>query len=195
MDINPYKSPESRVEDRSKDLMRWFADAGERAERRHASDGAEYLSKGEKLVYELWLLDTDVQKGGVAQYVATQGLQQWRHCVALVPHAIPSFLRFAERVDWMLRFDPDPTGRGTVASVANGAEADKLYRELRTSIVAELRDVIEPPPEETALDQLRWALSIPWWSILVSLLFGIPILIILMLVLTSSDLSHLTHFK
>jgi hypothetical protein len=174
--------------------MRWFADAGERAERKLTSNGAEYLSRGEKLIYELWLLDIDVQKGGLAQYLATRRLQQWRHCVALVPHAIPSFLRFAERVDSMLRFEPDPTGGGTVASVASSAEADKLYRELRTSIVAELRDVIEPPPEDTVLDQLRWALSIPWRYLLLSLLFSIPILIILMLVLTSSDLSHLTRW-
>jgi len=186
MDINPYESPESRVEDRSKDSMRWFADAGDRAERRRASDGADYLSKGEKLIYELWLLDADVRKGGLSQYLATRGLHQWRHCVALVPYTIPSFLRFAERVDAMLRFDRDPTGRGTVASVASGAEADRLYRDLRPSIVAELRNVIEPPPEDTVLDQLRWAFSIPWWSILVSLLFSIPAIIIVMLVFKSA---------
>jgi len=141
MDINPYQSPQSKVEDPSKDLMRWFADAGERAERKVDSNGGEYLSKGEKLIYELWLLETVLQKGEVSLYFATRGLQHWRHCVASIPHTIPSFLRFAERVDSMLRFDRDPTGRGTVASVANGAEADRLYRELRNSIVSELRDV------------------------------------------------------
>ena len=106
--------------------------------------------------------------------------------MASIPHTIPSFLRFAERVDSMLRFDRDPTGRGTVASVANGAEADRLYRELRNSIVSELRDVIEPPPEDTVLDQLRWAVSIPWWSLLLGLLFSIPVVIIVMLVFKSA---------
>ena len=66
MDINPYQSPQSKVEDPSKDLMRWFADAGERAERKVDSNGGEYLSKGEKLIYELWLLETVLQKGGVS---------------------------------------------------------------------------------------------------------------------------------
>jgi len=151
MNTNPYQSPQSKVEDRftaSGYLMGWFADAGNRAELKRATNGDASLSKLEKLIYELWLLDTEVQKGGLSGYLANRGLQQWKHCAALVSQVSPSFQSFAERVDGLLRLDPDPKGVGLIASVASGAEADKLYRRYRKPIVVDLRNAIEPPTEE-----------------------------------------------
>jgi len=60
MNTNPYQSPQSKVEDRftaSGYLMGWFADAGNRAELKRATNGDASLSKLEKLIYELWLLE------------------------------------------------------------------------------------------------------------------------------------------
>jgi hypothetical protein len=186
MDTNPYESPQSKVEDDftvSGDLMGWFAHVGNRAEQKRARNGDASLSKPEKLIYELWLLDTEIQEGGLSKYFANRGLRQWRHCVALVPQAIPSFLRFAQRVDGLLRIDPNPNGAGLIASVASAAEADNLYRQYRRPIVAELRDVIKPPTEATAVDELRWALSIPVRYLLLFLLGSLPVLIVVVLVL------------
>src|SRR4029453_12463075 len=133
MGTNPYKSPQSKVTP-PVNLMAWFADAGNRAEAKRATNGDASLSKPEKLIYELWLVDTKVQGGGLFWKFFKPGLQQWRHCVALIPQTIPSFLRFAQRVDGLLCIDPDPSGPGLLASVANAAEADQLYRHDRGTI-------------------------------------------------------------
>ena len=163
------------------DLESWFAGAGDRVVRKRATSGETSLSKEERLIYELWLLDTEVRKGGLSQYFANRGLEEWEHCVALASGLVPSFARFAERLGVLLRLDPDPTGLGLKPSIASGAEANELYYECQIPIVTELRDVVRSSGEPTETDQLRITLSIPWRYYFLGLLVGIPLLIVAVL--------------
>jgi hypothetical protein len=164
-----------------RDLEDWFTSAGDRVMRKRATSGEASLSKEEKLIYELWLLDTEVRRGGLSQYFASRGLEEWEHCVALVSGAVPSFARFAERLGVLLRLDLDRTGPGLRASIASGAEANELYYESQIPIVTELRDVVRSSAEPTETDQLRITLSIPWRYYFLGLLAGMPLLIVAVL--------------
>lgn len=56
-------------------LEDWLTDAGDRVVRKLAA-GVGALSSEERLVFEVWLLDTEARNGGLSQYFANHGLGQ-----------------------------------------------------------------------------------------------------------------------
>jgi hypothetical protein len=105
-----------------------------------ASEGEATLTEREKLIYEIWLLDTETRNGGISQYFANWGLKQWERCHALATTwRLPSFLPFAKGVSHLLTGNADPY----LALITRQEEADKLYSSYQTSIVKELRESVE----------------------------------------------------
>ena len=85
------------------------------------------------------MLDTEARNGGLSQYFANRGVEQWEKCVALASSdVIPSFTPFAEAVTAMLSGNPDPY----LALIARDAEANHLYHSYQPSIVSELRQSV-----------------------------------------------------
>ena len=121
------------------DLENWLTDVGGQVVEKEAALGDDSLSKQEHLILAIWLLDTEARNGGLSQYFANHGVEQWKECVTLAsPDVIPSFTPFAEAVTVMLSGNPDPY----LALIARDAEASDLYRSYQPSIVSELRQSV-----------------------------------------------------
>lgn len=65
------------------DLEDWLTEVGNQIVYKMASGGEAALTEKEKLVHEIWLLDTETRNGGLSQYFANWGLKQWERCHAL----------------------------------------------------------------------------------------------------------------
>jgi hypothetical protein len=83
-------------------LEDWLTDVGAQIVEKEAAFGHSSLSKQEQLILAIWLLDTEARNGGLSQYFANHGVEQWKKCVTLAsPDVIPSFIPFAEAVTVM----------------------------------------------------------------------------------------------
>ena len=121
------------------DLEDWLTDVGGQAVEKRAALGDTSLSKQDQLILAIWLLDTEARNGGLSQYFANHGLEQWEKCVALASaDVIPSFPAFAKAVTVLLKRDPDPYE----ALIACEAEANDLYRTYQLLIVSELQSTV-----------------------------------------------------
>jgi len=122
------------------DLEDWLTEVGDQIVNKKASEGEVALTEREKLIYEIWLLDSETRNGGLSQYFANWGLQQWERCRAVATTwPLPSFLAFAKGVSDLLTGNADPY----LALIARHVEADKLYYAYQTSIIKELRESVE----------------------------------------------------
>jgi hypothetical protein len=65
------------------DLEDWLTEVGNQIVEKMASGGEAALTEKEKLIHEIWLLDTEARNGGLSQYFANWGLKQWERCHAL----------------------------------------------------------------------------------------------------------------
>ena len=91
------------------DLEHWLTEIGVQVVDKKAAHGRAALSEREKLIYEIWLLDTEARNGGSSQYFANWGMQQWEQCSALaMAFRMPSFPLFAKLLSDFLKGDPDP---------------------------------------------------------------------------------------
>src|SRR5262245_90775 len=115
------------------ELEDWLTDAGDRVVRKLASAPAAVLPDRERLIYEVWLLDTEARNGGLSQYFCNGGIEQWNSCVALASTSLPSFPAFAERVATLLKQAPDP-----YLAILN-TDSDDLWYEYQEAVVSELR--------------------------------------------------------
>ena len=120
------------------ELEDWLTDCGDEVVRKIAAQGEAALTKREKLIHEIWLLDTETRNGGLSQYFANRGLAQWNKCCSLAADSIPTFPAFAKHVSELLKGHTDPYE----AIVAKEREADQLYYSYQVSIVSELRDAV-----------------------------------------------------
>jgi len=121
------------------DLEDWLTEVGGQVVEKQAALGDTSLSKQDQLILAIWLLDTEARNGGLSQYFANHGVEQWEKCVALASSdAIPSFAPFAEAVTAMLSGNPDPY----LALIARDAEANDLYHTYQFSLVSELRQSV-----------------------------------------------------
>ena len=120
------------------DLEDWLTDCGDEIAHKIAAQGEAALTKREKLIHEIWLLDTETRNGGLSQYFANWGLAQWNECCSLPADSIPTFPAFAKHVFDLLKGHADPYE----AMVAKEREADELYYSCQVSIVSELRDAV-----------------------------------------------------
>jgi hypothetical protein len=116
-------------------LEHWLTEAGDLLVRKLAA-GEQLMSPCEKAVFEVWLLDTEVRNGGLSQYFANEGLEQWRRCLAAVtPDMAPSFGVFSEQVMQLI------AGADNPYRVINslGAAAENLWYCHQEQVVSELR--------------------------------------------------------
>ena len=120
------------------ELEDWLTDAGDRVVRMLGSAAEAMLTDRERLIYEIWLLDTEARNGGLSQYFCNAGIDQWNACVSLASSALPSFPAFAARVVMLLEQNPDP-----YLAILN-AGGDNLWDEYQEAVVSELRSITSP---------------------------------------------------
>jgi hypothetical protein len=122
------------------DLEDWLTDVGYEVVRKEASQGEAALTAQEKLIHEIWLLDTEARNGGISQYFANRGKKQWEQCTALATAwPLPSFSPFAKRMSDLLKGNADPYE----ALIEREVEANELYYAYQIPIVTELREAVD----------------------------------------------------
>src|SRR6185436_4212959 len=91
------------------DLEDWLTDEGDKVvHKAAAADSRDALDPRERLLYEVWLLDTEQRNGGISQYFGNRGLEQWDALSRLAAPALPSFARFAAKVNAVVGRSEDP---------------------------------------------------------------------------------------
>lgn len=118
-------------------LEDWLTDVGDGIVRKLAAGNGK-LSSAERLVYELWLLDTEARNGGLSQYFANHDLQQWQSCIAVCAGAsLQSFVPFAEAVSDII------AGAADSYDAINASEraGDDLWYAHKAQVVGELHAI------------------------------------------------------
>ncbi len=115
------------------DLEDWLTEVGSALVEKSARQGS--LNPCEELVYEIWLLDTEVRNGGVSQYFCNWGIERWTRLCALAEPAIPAFRAFAEQVRTVIKDSEDP-----YSPIIESRQADEAYMAHQTTIVTKLRE-------------------------------------------------------
>ena len=116
------------------DLEDWLTDEGGRVVDERVRNGTS--SPRDHLIYEIWLLDTESRNGGLSQYFANRGIDQWNSCVAAASSgATPSFLPFAAEVTALIDGQPDPY----LALVERGDDAEQVWDKYKVAVVRELK--------------------------------------------------------
>ena len=91
------------------DLEDWLTDRGDEVARKSAAaNSPDVLDARERLLYELWLFDTEQRNGGVSQYFCNHGMDQWDRLSRLATPTLPSFASFAARVNEVIDGRADP---------------------------------------------------------------------------------------
>jgi hypothetical protein len=115
-------------------LEDWLTEEGDRVVLMR-TQSAE-LSPRDQLIYEIWLLDTESRNGGLSQYFANRGIEQWRNCVAAASSGVtPSFLPFAGEVAAMIGGSDDPYQ----SLVKLGRGAEEAWDRYSAAVVSELK--------------------------------------------------------
>jgi hypothetical protein len=116
------------------ELDDWLTEAGGLVVQKRA-DG-ETIQSSEQLIYEIWVLDTEVRNGGVSQYFCNRP-ENWEKCVNLAKsEGLVSFEPFARELNHVLS-----GARDLYIRILNReSEADQLYDMHALNFVAELRD-------------------------------------------------------
>lgn len=118
-------------------LEDWLTEEGDRVVRKLAADEAS-LSSAERLIYEVWLLDTEARNGGLSQYFANRGLEQWQSCLAVCEAAsLLSFASFAEAVGEVIANASDPYD----AVIVSGPAGENLWYTHQEHVVGELHAI------------------------------------------------------
>lgn len=114
------------------DLEDWLTDAGDIVVRKPDDSRTEQ----ERLIYEIWLLDTETRNGGVAQYFGNRGTEQWEACIAVTARgAVPSFAAFAGQITRMIAGAADPYE----ALIELGSAPDDAWDRVKVAVVSELK--------------------------------------------------------
>jgi hypothetical protein len=118
------------------ELEDWLTETGDNIVRKKAAGGIASLSVAERLLYEVWLLDTEVRNGGLSQYFGNRGIARWRELANLATaDVIPCFPAFAKQLDKIIGSSSNPYQ----VLISRGAEPDELYEKYQEKIVRELR--------------------------------------------------------
>jgi hypothetical protein len=121
------------------ELEDWLTDEGDKVVRKAAAANSfDALDAGERLLYEVWLFDTEQRNGGVSQYFSNRGRQQWDALSRLATPALSSFAAFAAKVDAVLGPSEDPYR----AVIDSDVDLDAWYREHQVCLVTELRSAV-----------------------------------------------------
>jgi hypothetical protein len=123
------------------DLEDWLTDEGDKVVRKAAAaNSRDALDAGERLLYELWLFDTEQRNGGVSQYFCNRGLEHWDALSRLATPALPCFSSFAAKVNEVVARSDDPYQ----AVIESDVHLDDWYDEHQTRLVDELRKAVRP---------------------------------------------------
>jgi hypothetical protein len=121
-------------------LTDWLLDAGEGvAERSQALGSLEALTPVERLLYELWIFDTEQQNGGVSQYFCNHPIQQWNTLCRLAHPALPTFNAFTLTVESVIEKSPDPYE----SVIDSGLNLDDQYDAIRVPLLLELQSLVQ----------------------------------------------------
>ncbi|MCB9850965.1 MAG: hypothetical protein H6817_09715 [Phycisphaerales bacterium] len=120
------------------DLEDWLTDEGDRVVELMANDSSDSLSDVDRLIYEVWVLDTEQRNGGVAQYFANRGLAHWERLCALAKPSIPAFAEFAARVNGIIAGASSPYDAVSDSDV----DLDDCYDDASTAIVGRVRELV-----------------------------------------------------
>lgn len=101
--------------------------------------GRAVLSPSERLLYEVWLFDTEARNGGVSQYFCNWGSHQWTILCKAARATLASFRGFADIVDGVVGGKQDPYE--SVTDV--GDMLDNAYDAVQARLVTELRDYVQ----------------------------------------------------
>ena len=97
--------------------------------------GVSSLNERERLLYEVWLFDTEQRNGGVSQYFYNFGLEQWHSLCGHAKLLLPSFAPFAEHVNQVIGRSQD----AYQAVIDSGGDLDTLYEESQIHLIAALK--------------------------------------------------------
>ncbi|MGD9790763.1 MAG: DUF4375 domain-containing protein [Phycisphaerales bacterium] len=116
-------------------LEDWLTDEGDKVVRKHSALGDAGLSDQERLLYEVWLFDSETRNGGISQYFCNHGNAQWAALCAAARSKLPSFRTFADSVDQIVAGQQDPYE----AVIGSGDALDQAYAAVQARLVAELK--------------------------------------------------------
>jgi hypothetical protein len=120
------------------ELNDWLTNAGDVVVRMKAVDGLDSLQPHERLLYEVWLFDTEQRNGGVSQYFCNWGREQWDSLCASASPNVPSFLSFAVKVNSVIGCHSDPYD----AIIESGDCLDTAYQQNANQIISELQTIV-----------------------------------------------------
>jgi len=117
------------------DLEDWLTDEGDKVVRKAAVAGVDALTPEERLVFEVWLFDTEQRNGGVAHYFE-RGREQWSSLCSVARNVLAPFSDFAERVDAVVANAQEPY----LAVIQSGGALDRAYEECQVALISALRE-------------------------------------------------------
>ena len=117
------------------DLEEWLSDEGGKVVEKRATLGDAALSDQERLLYEVWLFDTETRNGGVSQYFCNRGNSQWLALCATAMSRLPSFQTFADSVNQIVSGQSDPYE----AVIESGDALDDAYESVQIRLVQEVQ--------------------------------------------------------
>ncbi len=121
------------------DLEDWLTEEGDRVVRKRAARGDGALSDKERLLYEVWLFDTEVRNGGVSQYFGNNGSAQWATYVSAAQSKLPSFRTLAIAINQVLACQQDPYE----AVIESGDVLEKAYGAVQSGLIGELKSYLQ----------------------------------------------------
>lgn len=119
-----------------RELEDWLLETGEEVARRSIARGAGSLSPAERFLHEIWLLDMQVQNGGVSQYFCNCGLAQWLALRAAWPaRDVPSLGPIITEIERVITDASDPY----LATLDASPGIDDAYEAHQAQVKAELK--------------------------------------------------------
>jgi len=128
-----------------RDLDDWLTEEGDKVVRKAAAGGLERLDPKERLLYEVWLFDTEQRNGGVSQYFCNEGKEQWQALCALAA-ALPAFASIESATNSVIAGADDPYE----AVIASGSNLDNVYRTHCEQLISQLRARAGEDPGSTS---------------------------------------------
>lgn len=117
------------------ELEDWLTEEGDRIV--HQMAAGETASNSDSAIYEIWLLDTEIRNGGVAQHFDNRGCEQWHSLSSVADdHGLKALKRFIDVVDTVIAGVDAPYD----AVIDSDVDLDDQYAGVQTTIVTELRD-------------------------------------------------------
>ncbi len=121
------------------DLEDWLTEEGDKVVRKAASaNSIDALDARERLLYEMWVFDTEQRNGGVSQYFFNRGLEPWDTLSQLAMPALLAFSSFAAKVNEVVGRSHDPYH----AIINAVVDLDAWYGQYRVRLVTELQATV-----------------------------------------------------